>query len=115
GRHASRAEPKADIEEPEVQSTKEKRNSCDRAELLTLGPLDERNKQQRDGHEPEGEEEERRKLRNAHLDGHELITPEQRNGHGADDLDGRHGIFPFKTDQSRYRRANGGGVHGLFT
>ena len=115
GRHASRAEPKADIEQPEVQSTKENRNSRDRAELSARGPFDERNKQQRDGQEAQCEEEERRKLRYAHFDGHELITPEQGNGHRADDLDGRHGILPFKTDQSRYRRAGRGGVHGLFT
>src|SRR5439155_12867633 len=105
-------EPKANIKEPEVQSTKENRNSCDRAELLTCGPLDERNKQQRDGQEAQGEEEERRKLRNAHFDGHELITPEQGDGHGADDLDGRHGTLSFKTDQSKYRRTNSRGVHG---
>src|SRR5262249_53558980 len=79
--------------------------SCDWAELLTRGPFDERNKQQRDGQEAQCEEEERRKLRDAHFDGHELITPEQGNGHREYDLDDRHGILPFKTDQSRYRRA----------
>jgi hypothetical protein len=54
--------------EPEVQSTKENRDSCDRAELSTCGPLDERNKQEPDGQEAQCEEEQRRKLRNAHFD-----------------------------------------------
>src|SRR3981189_871571 len=112
-RHAPGAEPKANIEESEVQSTKENRNSCDRAELLTCGLLDQRNEQQRDGQEAQCEEEERRKLHNAHFDGHELITPEQGDGHRADDLDGRHGIPPFKTVWSRYRRANSGSIHVL--
>src|SRR4029434_8280492 len=103
------------IEEPEVQSTKKNRNSCDRAELSTRGPSDERNEQQRDGQEAQCEEEERRKLRYAHLDGHELITPEQGNGHRADDLDNRHGILPFKTDQFIYRPASSGDVRRSLT
>ncbi|MFK4518929.1 hypothetical protein ABIF20_006294 [Bradyrhizobium japonicum] len=102
GRHAARAEPKTDIKQPEVQTAQENRNGCDRAELCARGLLDERNEQQRDGQEAQREEEQRRKLRNTHLDGHELITPEQGNGYRADDLDGRHGILPFKTNRSRY-------------
>src|SRR5262249_29234220 len=105
GRHAPRTEAKADIEQPEVQATEENRNGCDRPELSTRGPLDEGNEQQGDREEAQSEEEKRRKLRNAHLDGHELIAPEQGNGHRADDLDDRHGILPFKTDRSKYRRA----------
>src|ERR1700684_3754897 len=105
-RDAAGAEPKANIEQPEVQSAQENRNSCDGAELLPRGLFDEWDKQQRDGEEAQCEEEEGRKLGHAHLDGHELIPPEQGNSHRADDLEGRHGILPFKTDQSKYRRAN---------
>src|SRR5262249_8901075 len=77
------------------------------------GAFDERNKQERDGQEAQGEEEERRKLQDPHLDGHELIAPEQGDGHRADDLDGRHGVLSFKTVRSRYRRARGAGIHGI--
>jgi hypothetical protein len=61
--------------------------------LSTCRLSDEGDEQQCYGEGAQPEEEKGRKLHHAHLDGDELIAPEQRHQHRAGDLNERHGIL----------------------